>query len=80
MTLDLRTHESVTHTHAPMETRTSLGERLVSAFLSIGANARLQRAARRHRSRGSPPVPAWLRQDLGLPEIIEPEPYHWHHP
>lgn len=79
MTVDLRTHESTTHVDAPAKPREALGGRLVSAVLSILPNLRLQRAARRYRSRGSPPVAAWLRTDLGLPEVIEPARY-WDHP
>jgi len=41
------------------------------------ANAQLARAARRYKSRGSPPVPPHLRRDLGLmPEVMEPT-SHW---
>lgn len=79
MTVDLRTRESTTHALAPATPRKGFGSRLVSAVLSILPNLRLQRAAKRYRSRGSPPVPAWLHTDLGLPEIIEPARY-WDHP
>jgi hypothetical protein len=44
---------------------------LVSAVVTMLANAQLARAARRHRSRGSPPVPSFLRHDLGLPPAEE---------
>ena len=79
MTLNLDTPASVTPVHAP-EPRITLGERLVSALLSIGSGLRLHRATGRHRSRGSPPIAPWLRKDLGLPEVIEPVPDYWHHP
>jgi hypothetical protein len=80
MTLNLGTHESTTPVHAPAAPRQGLGERLVSALLSIGPSLRLHRATGRHRSRGSPPRAPRLRKDLGLPEIIEPAPDYWHHP
>lgn len=70
MTFDFGTHTSNT----PAAPRQGLGERLVSALLSIGPSLRLHRATGRHRSRGSPP-----RAPL-LPEIIEPAPDYWHHP
>ena len=47
--------------------RTGASGALVSAVVTMLANAQLARAARRHRSRGSPPVPHHLRRDLGLP-------------
>lgn len=50
---------------------------LVSAVVMTLANAQLARAARRYKSRGSPPVPSHLRRDLGLlPEVLEPK-SHW---
>jgi hypothetical protein len=70
----------VSHTHesAP-NARATLGSRLVSAVLSIRTGLRGTPIAERHRSRGSPPVHPRLRNDLGLPEIIEPHRY-WEHP
>ena len=47
-------------------------ERLRLALAIHAANRRLRRASRRYRSGNSPPVPSWLREDLGLP----PE-HHW---
>ncbi len=76
MIFDFETHTSNT----PAASRQGLGERLVSALLSIGSGLRLHRATGRHRSRGSPPLAPWLRKDLGLPEVIEPVPDYWHHP
>jgi hypothetical protein len=43
---------------------------LISMIASISANRRLARASRRFHSGDAPMVPAWLREDLGLP----PEP------
>lgn len=50
---------------------------VVSAIVTMLASARPARETRHHRSRGSPPVPAHLRRDLGLmPEVLEPR-CHW---
>lgn len=47
--------------------RPGIAGAVVSAVVTMLANAQLNRAAGRHRSRGSPPVPPHLRPDLGLP-------------
>lgn len=47
--------------------RPGIAGAVVSAVVTMLANAQLARAASRHRSRGSPPVPRHLRHDLGLP-------------
>ena len=39
---------------------------VVSAVVAMLVNAQLARATRRHRSRGSPPLPSHLRRDIGL--------------
>jgi len=50
---------------------------MFSAIATMLANARPAPESRRHRSRGSPPVPVQLRRDLGLmPEVLEPR-SHW---
>lgn len=47
--------------------RPGIAGAVVSAVVTMLANAQLTRSARRYRSRGSPSVPAHLRRDLGLP-------------
>ena len=53
--------------------RPGIAGAVVSAVVSMLANAQLARATKRHQSRGSPPVSAHLRRDLGLP----PEGTQW---
>ena len=48
--------------------RPGIAGAVISAVVTMLANAQLARASKRHRSRGSPPVPAYLRRDLGLPD------------
>ena len=53
-------------------------ERLRLALATHAANRRLRRASRRYRSGNSPPVPNWLREDLGLPpEYPWPQLRNW---
>lgn len=77
MTLDLAprapSRSARPYGHAPI----GIAGALVSAVVTMLANAQLARATRTHRSRGSPPVPSHLRRDLGLmPEVMEPK-SHW---
>jgi hypothetical protein len=53
--------------------RPGIAGAVVSAVVTMLANAQLARASKRHRSRGSPPVPPHLRYDLGL----RPEDEQW---
>jgi hypothetical protein len=77
MTLELRTRESTRYSRVQPHTHVGVAGALVSAAATMLANAQLARAARRYKSRGSPPVPPHLRRDLGLmPEVMEPK-SHW---
>ena len=63
--------------HAQAHTHVGVAGAVVSAVVTMLANAQLARAARRYKSRGSPPVPPHLRRDLGLmPEVMELR-SHW---
>lgn len=77
MTLELQTRATARLNRAPAHTHVGVAGALVSAAVTMLANAQLARAARRYKSRGSPPVPQHLRRDLGLmPEVMEPR-SHW---
>lgn len=77
MTLDLASRAPARSNRASAHTHVGVAGAVVSAAVTMLANAQLARAARRHKSRGSPPVPSHLRRDLGLlPEVMEPE-SHW---
>lgn len=77
MTLDLSTRAPAHSNRAESPSHVGVAGALVSAVVTMLANAQLARAARRYKSRGSPPVPAFLRRDLGLmPEVLEPR-SHW---
>jgi hypothetical protein len=77
MTLEVQTRAPARITRAPARTHTGIAGALVSAVVTTLANAQLARAARRYKSRGSPPVPSHLRRDVGLmPEVLEPS-SHW---
>jgi len=66
MTIDLNTQSAT-------RIGRNLGNWLVSAFRSIGGAFGGQPERQRPASRGSPlPGSPHLRQDLGVPEIIEP--------
>jgi hypothetical protein len=47
---------------------------LLGAIVAVGANWQLDRAHKRHRSGYAPPIPDYLREDIGLP----PLPPKWH--
>jgi hypothetical protein len=80
MTLELDVRASARVHRAPAHTHVGIAGALVSVVVTTLANAQLARAARRHKSRGSPPVPGFLRRDLGLmPEVLEPK-SHWDYP
>lgn len=77
MTLDLDTRAPARSARALRHTHVGVAGALVSAVVTMLADAQLARAARRYKSRGSPPVPSFLRRDLGLmPEVLEPK-NHW---
>ena len=77
MTLELQTRAPARINRAPAHIHTGVAGAVVSAVVTMLANAQLARAARRYQSRGSPPVPPHLRRDLGLmPEVMEPK-SHW---
>jgi len=77
MTLELDARAPARPNRALVRTHTGIAGALLSAVVTTLANAQLARAARRYRSRGSPPVPPHLRRDLGLmPEVLEPR-NHW---
>jgi len=78
MTLDVTTRAS---SRTPLPRRlepyhVGVAGAVMSAVATMLANAQLARAARRYKSRGSPPVPAHLRRDLGLAPEAE-RPSHW---
>jgi len=56
--------------------RVGLVQRMFAVIATIQANRQLARAARRYKSRGSPPIPPYLRHDLGLPPESE-QIGHW---
>ncbi len=77
MTLELEITAPARSNPAPLHIHAGIAGALVSAVVTTLANAQLARAARRYSSRGSPPVPSYLRRDLGLmPEVLEPR-NHW---
>lgn len=77
MTLEVQTRAPARINRAHAHTHTGIAGALLSAVVTTLANAQLARAARRYRSRGSPPVPSHLRRDVGLmPEVLEPR-SHW---
>ena len=77
MTLEVQTRASARINRASAHTHTGIAGALISAVVTTLANAQLARAARRYKSRGSPPVPSHLRRDVGLmPEVLEPS-SHW---
>jgi hypothetical protein len=77
MTLELQTRAPARMNRAQAHTHVGVAGAVVSAVVTMLANAQLARAARRYKSRGSPPVPTHLRRDLGLmPEVMEPR-SHW---
>ncbi len=77
MTLELQTRAPARMNRAQAHTHVGVAGAVVSAVVTMLANAQLARAARRYKSRGSPPVPPHLRRDLGLmPEVMEPI-SHW---
>lgn len=61
----------------PVYRRQGIIASLVAAIAAFAANRRLRRAARRHRSGAAPPVPDWLREDLGLPPLPPRLPEWW---
>lgn len=77
MTLDLGTRAPARLNRASAHTHVGVAGALVSAAVTMLADAQPARAARRYKSRGSPPVSPHLRRDLGLmPEVMEPK-SHW---
>ncbi len=77
MTLELDISAPARSPGAPLRLHAGIAGALVSAVVTTLANAQLARAARPYSSRGSPPVPSYLRRDLGLmPEVLEPK-HHW---
>ena len=62
---------------APIRARQGIVASLVSALVALTANRRLRRASRRYRSGNSPPVPDYLREDVGLPPLPAPLPNWW---
>jgi hypothetical protein len=42
---------------------------LLASIVAVGANYRLDRAHRRYRSGYAPPIPDYLREDIGLPPL-----------
>ncbi|MDB5539076.1 MAG: hypothetical protein JWQ89_803 [Devosia sp.] len=76
MTLELETRAPAHSHRAFVRSHAGVAGALVSAVVTMLADAQLARAARRYKSRGSPPVPSYLRRDLGLmPEVMEPKSY-----
>ncbi|MDC9823556.1 hypothetical protein PRN20_07415 [Devosia sp. ZB163] len=77
MTLELDVRAAARANRASGHIHVGIAGALRSAVVTMLADAQLARAARRYQSRGSPPVPAHLRRDLGLmPEVLEPR-SHW---
>ncbi|WP_417309715.1 hypothetical protein [Devosia sp.] len=74
MSLDLETRQD-TQVAKP---RRGLVRWVLTAAAVISARMQLGRIVRQHQSRGSPPVPRHLRQDLGLPPEPESRRY-WDH-
>ena len=76
MSLDVKNHVDTPPLPSDITQRTHTYRRqgivasLISMITGIVANRRLARASQRFRSGDAPMVPAWLREDLGLP----PEP------
>lgn len=62
----------------PRRERLDLVTALVSAVVAIRARRQLARLVKSRKPRGSPPLPAYLRQDIGLPPD-EPGRNYWDH-
>ena len=58
--------------------RIGLFDRLTAAVRALLPTSNRARPKRRHRSRGSPPLPDWLRRDIGMPPYDEPKRF-WDH-
>jgi hypothetical protein len=83
MSYDLEDHlydsplpTDITH-RVPVYRRKGIVASLVAAVVTLGANRRLSRASRRYRSGNSPPVPDYLRQDIGLSPLPPKLPDWW---
>ena len=50
---------------------------LFAGVIAVGANWRLDRAHKRHRSGYAPLPPHWLREDIGLPPLPPTLPEWW---
>jgi len=62
---------------APVYRRKGILASLLSAVAAFLANLRLRRASRRYRSGKAPPVPEWLREDIGLEPLPPRLPDWW---
>ncbi len=49
---------------------------LLASIVAVGANYRLDRAHGRYKSGYAPPIPDYLRQDIGLPPL-PPKIHQW---
>ena len=70
---DLNLSDRIAYSTNDTLPRPGIAGAVISAVVTMLANAQLARASKRHRSRGSPPVPSYLRHDLGL----RPEHEQW---
>lgn len=79
MTLDLkgRTETRPVHTYDSVRRRGLLGK-LLLLVATIRARGLLNRTLRPYRHGKSPPIPPYLRQDLGLPPEM-PSSKYWDH-
>jgi hypothetical protein len=62
---------------APAYRRKGIIAALVAAGAALLANRKLRRASHRYRSGRAPPVPDWLREDVGLPPLPRKFPDWW---
>ncbi len=78
MTLDLKGQVRPADQEFDFDAKRSLLGRVLLAIAKMRANAMLKRTLRPYRSGTSPPIPPYLRRDLGLPPDYERR-SHWDH-
>ena len=62
---------------APIYRRQGIIASLVASLAGLAANRRLKQLSRRYRTAGLPPVPDYLREDIGLPPLPPPITQWW---
>lgn len=61
----------------PIYRRRGIIASLIGAIVTYRANRRLRWAAKRYRTYVAPPLPDYLREDIGLPRLPPPPPTWW---